>query len=74
MSPYYSYEPSTPKVGFFPTGPMAPNAFAGFYQSAAPIGSVLGKVLMPSSAQNIPNTSDSLGGTFTLKNVLGKRN
>jgi len=72
MSPYYNYEPSTPKIGFFATGPMAPNAFAGFRQSANPIGSVLGKVLMPSSAQNIANNS-GFGGTFTLKNVLGKR-
>jgi len=72
MSPY-NYEPTSPKFGFFPTGTTSPNAFAGFHQSAPPIGSMLGKVLMPSSAQNVPNTSN-LGGSFTLKNVLGKRN
>ena len=73
MSPY-TYEPTAPKVGFFfATGPASPNAFAGFHQSATPIGSVLGKVLIPSSAQNVPSNSN-FGGTFTLKNVLGKRN
>jgi hypothetical protein len=72
MSPY-NYEPSSsPRSGFFPMGPASPNAFAGFHQSAVPIGSMLGKVLRPSSSQNIPNTSN-LGGTFTLKNVLRKR-
>lgn len=72
MSPY-TYESSSPKIGFFPTGPVSPNAFAGFHQSATPIGSMLGRVLMPSSAQNIPNKSN-FGGSFTLRNVLGKRN
>lgn len=72
MSPY-SYEPSSPKIGFFPTGPTSPNAFAGFHQSATPMSSMLGRVLMPSSSQNIQNTSN-LGGTFTLRNAFGKRN
>lgn len=69
----YSYEPSSPKYGFFPTGPTSPNAFAGFHQSANPLGSMLGKVLRPSSAQNIPNTSN-MGGGFALNNTIRKRN
>jgi len=72
MSPY-NYEPTTPKFGFFPTGPTSPNAFAGFHQSAIPISSMLGKVFMPPSMQNIQNASH-LGGTFTLGDVCGKRN
>lgn len=70
----HTYEPSTPtKVGLFPIAPMSPNAFAGFHQSASPIGSMLGKVLTRSSAQNLPNGSNS-DRTFGLKIVRRKRN
>lgn len=72
----YSYEsPTSPKFGFFPTGPASPNAFAGFHSSSSPMCAALGKALMPSSAQNVPQNNNSGPGysSFSLKRLGSKK-